>query len=173
MNRILTLIIMSFAFLSENSFSREGEKKDESCFPTGLSTELVCAVSMTSLISDPSNYNGKLIRVRGYISSGIPAFLFLSKEAHDASDISSSILVSSKKLRSSDAAGIPQNWVEVIGRFSSDKKIGIPEFVYGAVSVGMIGSALHVQKVGIWGTENIMLKKDEIIEYLEGLDSKK
>lgn len=109
-------------------------------------------------LARPSEHEGVYVRTRGYLSSGVPAVLFISKEAHDASDAASSIIVWGDQLRGIQLGGLLRAWVEVIGKFSAERSAAPDVFAPGVFHSGAISDAIRISNVeSPWGTARIQV----------------
>lgn len=123
------------------------------CVSTGFVKEPICSVPLVALLARPSEYDGAFVRVKGFLSAGVPAVLFVSKEAHDSSDAASSIVIWGEQLKSLELGGLTRASVEVVGKFSAER-LPAPEILaQGEFHSGSILDVLNIRNAeSAWGS---------------------
>lgn len=136
---LLTIFAFSYAHAAEKDARLRG------CHATGGSNEDVCEVSMTALVANPEVYDGRIVRLIGFLADGRFPILFMSKEAYMASVVADGVALDRPKDKETvnKLTSRDRSMVIIQGRFSAKG-----ESATGMGADMTAGSLLEITRVG-------------------------
>ncbi|MGO4702660.1 hypothetical protein [Dyella sp. 2RAB6] len=94
---------------------------DRFCFKLGDIKEQVCAVSISTLIANGQDFDGRLVSVNGYFAYADIPMLFATKDSFMSSNVADGVAVSMPKnpRLASKLYGLDHGFIQIMGRYSA------------------------------------------------------